>query len=365
MNLLVIEQCSEFGGVQQNLLEFLSTLRNGGWTIEIGHPGNAALEARAHHLQIPTHRVAYVPGRPAAALWTVATPLLAWQIRRLALRSRADILYVNSAHLLPACAMAELHLPLLFHCPAYMGPGALRTLAGTALGRMEAWVAGPCEFVAAPWREFVPESRVSVIHDGVPGPDGHPRPSASGPPHVGCIGRISPEKGQHYFVAAAARIHEKLPACRFTIYGSPRRNNRDAAVYDSEIRADAAGLPVNFAGWVDDVYSCLAELDLLLAPSNGYESSTRVILEAFASGVPVIAFPSGGIPEIVKSGVNGLLTRDVDDMARRAVELLTGDARRLIHMAHTARATWLRRFRPEQNHRQILHLLETMTPVNT
>ena len=42
----------------------------------------------------------------------------------------------------------------------------------------------------------------------------------------------------------------------------------------------------------------MAGLDLLLVPSTGPEATTRVILEAYAAGVPVIAFPSGGIPEV-------------------------------------------------------------------
>ena len=97
------------------------------------------------------------------------------------------------------------------------------------------------------------------------------------------------------------------------------------------------GLPIELAGWMDDVYACLSQLDLLLVPSAGHEATTRVILEAFAAGVPVVAFPSGGIPEVVDDGVNGLLTADAAEMAQRSVELLTGDARRLIAMAHQAR----------------------------
>ena len=50
-----------------------------------------------------------------------------------------------------------------------------------------------------------------------------------------------------------------------------------------------------------------------------------MILEAFAAGVPVIAFPSGGIPEVVENGVTGLLAKDREEMAQSAIELLTGD----------------------------------------
>ena len=78
---------------------------------------------------------------------------------------------------------------------------------------------------------------------------------------------------------------------------------------------------MEFAGWVDDIYACMAQLDLLLVPSAGHEATTRVILEAFAAGLPVIAFASGGIPEVVEDGVTGLLANTAEHMARLAIDL--------------------------------------------
>ncbi len=100
------------------------------------------------------------------------------------------------------------------------------------------------------------------------------------------------------------------------------------------------------------------ELDLLLVPSAGHEATTRVILEAFAAGLPVIAFPSGGIPEVVDDGVTGLLAKNVEEMAGLAVELLTGDAGRLISMARAAQESWARRFTLERYQREILQAIE-------
>ena len=69
--------------------------------------------------------------------------------------------------------------------------------------------------------------------------------------------------------------------------------------YERDVRAAATGLPVEFAGWAANVYDALENIDVLLVPSAPHEATTRVILEAFAAGVPVVAFPSGGIPEIL------------------------------------------------------------------
>jgi glycosyltransferase involved in cell wall biosynthesis len=223
---------------------------------------------------------------------------------------------------------------------------------------MDAWLVGQCEFVAAPWRSYVRPERVSVIYNGVAGPARTLARSPAEPPRVGCIGRIAPEKGQREFVAAAARIHQALPDCRFVIYGAPLFADAAAERYMAQLRTGAAGLPLEFAGWVDDIPACLAQLDLLLVPSAPHEATTRVILEAFAAGVPVIAFPSGGIPEVVEDGVTGLLARSSEDMAQRALELLTGDPRRLISIAQAARESWARRFTLERYHHQILRAIE-------
>ena len=74
--------------------------------------------------------------------------------------------------------------------------------------------------------------------------------------------------------------------------------------------------------------------------------------------MPVIAFPSGGIPEVVEDGVTGLLAKTAEDMARLAIDLLTGDARRLISMAQAARESWARRFTLERYHRQMMRAIQ-------
>ncbi len=86
--------------------------------------------------------------------------------------------------------------------------------------------------------------------------------------------------------------------------------------YESEVRAAAAGLPIEFRGWVENVYDALAEIDVLLVPSAPHEATTRVILEAAMAGVPVVAFASGGIPEVL---AEANLARSVEEMARKAL----------------------------------------------
>jgi glycosyltransferase involved in cell wall biosynthesis len=106
------------------------------------------------------------------------------------------------------------------------------------------------------------------------------------------------------FVAAARLLLQTFPACRFVLVGAPLFGG--TCYFDRVVEA-SRGLPIEFLGWQADVPSVLSSLDLLVVPSASFDAAPRVILEAFAAGVPVVAFPSGGIPEILRDGYNGFL----------------------------------------------------------
>jgi glycosyltransferase involved in cell wall biosynthesis len=284
-------------------------------------------------------------------------PKLAGEIRTLAARIDAGLVYINGPRLVPAAALAGLRAPVLFHAHSFIGPGALRRVIGIALRKANAQVVGSCEFVADPWRSYVLREGFSIVYNGVTGPAELPAAGASRPPTVGCIGRIAPEKGQLKFLQAAGIIHAAIPDSRFIVYGAALFDDPAVLRYDARVRAAAAGLPVDFPGWIPDVYAELANLDLLLVPSAGHEGTTRVILEAFAAGVPVVAFRSGGIPEVVDAGLDGYLAGDVEEMARLSIDLLTGPPERRASLSEAARQTWLRRFTKERYHDQLLQCL--------
>jgi glycosyltransferase involved in cell wall biosynthesis len=82
------------------------------------------------------------------------------------------------------------------------------------------------------------------------------------------------------------------------------------------------------------------------------------VLEAFAAGVPVIAFRAGGIPEVVEDGRTGFLVDSTDAMARLAVELLSSGRERLAAVAGTARESWSRNYTLARYHQELLGLVE-------
>jgi glycosyltransferase involved in cell wall biosynthesis len=158
---------------------------------------------------------------------------------------------------------------------------------------------------------------------------------------------------------AASMIVRAAPTCRFVIHGAPLFDDEGARRYHDEVRAAAAGLPIEFAGWTADIHAALSKIDLLLVPSAPHDATPRVILEAFAAGVPVIAFRSGGIPELIEDGRTGFLASSVTEMAGLAVELLTRQPERLDAVSQAAGASWRATFNLERFQRQIVEAIES------
>jgi glycosyltransferase involved in cell wall biosynthesis len=109
------------------------------------------------------------------------------------------------------------------------------------------------------------------------------------------------------------------------------------------------GLPISFVDWQDDIAQVYSDLDLLVVSSRATEATTRVIMEAYSARVPVVAFPSGGIPEILRDGETGFLTAAIspEALAERIVSALQMDKERLSNLAERARREWARYYTVE------------------
>lgn len=133
-------------------------------------------------------------------------------------------------------------------------------------------------------------------------------PSPQTPVQVGYVGRLAPHKGVGVLLEAVAG----RPELRLTIIG--------AGPAEAELRGQAARPElvdrVRFTGGADQdqLPTLLADLDVLAVPSlttpGWVEQFGRVVVEAMAAGVPVVASDSGALPEVVGSA--GLLVREGD-----------------------------------------------------
>ena len=123
----------------------------------------------------------------------------------------------------------------------------------------------------------------------------------------GFIGTLIPSKGVHVLIKAFNRIKGNKAALK--IYGKAPNNN-GIFDYHDRIKGMARGnRNIRFTGAFHnkDVARIFSEIDVLVFPSIWPENSPLTIQEAIITKTPVVASDIGGIPEMVKDGVNGLL----------------------------------------------------------
>jgi len=125
---------------------------------------------------------------------------------------------------------------------------------------------------------------------------------------VGIISRITPLKGHADFLRAMAIIFRTMPNIKVLVVGDALPNKpRYKEELEVLTRQLGIGTIVDFMGSREDIPEILSKLDVLVLPTRTPEAFGRVIIEAQAVGVPVVATKVGGITDIIRDGENGLL----------------------------------------------------------
>jgi phosphatidylinositol alpha-mannosyltransferase len=150
------------------------------------------------------------------------------------------------------------------------------------------------------------------------------------------VGRMEKRKGLKYLLRAFIRVKTEMPDARLVIVGDGKLREK----YERLI--ERIGIEdVIFTGYVSDEEKAryLASADVLCAPNTGNESQGYVLLEAMASGTPVVASNIDGFAGVVTHGVEGFLAlpKDADALALSLVHILA-DAERRAALGQGARA---------------------------
>jgi glycosyltransferase involved in cell wall biosynthesis len=141
---------------------------------------------------------------------------------------------------------------------------------------------------------------------------------------VGMVAQLIERKGHRHLLKAIPKILERYPRVRFLLFGQ--------GPLEQEIRAQVgrAGLEgqVRLVGFREDLERMLPCLDLLVHPAER-EGLGVSLLQAAACEVPIVASAVGGIPEVVRQGLNGYLVppADPDAIAQAVLQLLQAPER--------------------------------------
>jgi glycosyltransferase involved in cell wall biosynthesis len=135
------------------------------------------------------------------------------------------------------------------------------------------------------------------------------------------VSRLLRDKGVQEFVQAARLVRKRLPATRFQLLGPFNVVNR-TAIAQEEVRSWVDEGVIEYLGETDDVKPFLEAADCIVLPSYR-EGMPRSLLEAAATGRPVIASDVPGCRQAVEHGKTGFLCRPMDaaDLAARLEEM--------------------------------------------
>ena len=143
-------------------------------------------------------------------------------------------------------------------------------------------------------------------------------------PLVGVVARLEPEKGHRHLLDAWPSVLERCPDAWLAIVGEG--SEADALRARARSLGRAVAERVIFTGRRDDIAAVTADLTVAVLPSLR-EAQGISILEAMARRVPVVGTAVGGVPEVITSGVDGLLVPPEDPGAlAEAIVCLLGDA---------------------------------------
>jgi glycosyltransferase involved in cell wall biosynthesis len=147
-------------------------------------------------------------------------------------------------------------------------------------------------------------------------------------PRVLFVGRLVEKKGCKYLIEAMAQVQKTVPSARLIVIGDgPLRSSLEQLAQDHGLLVEFRGALPNTEVKIELDAARVFCLPSVTAENGDAEGLPISILEAQASGVPVVTSARGGVGEAVKDGITGFTfpERDVDQLASGLIRILASD----------------------------------------
>ena len=298
MRILQVCSVTKFGGGERHLADLSRALT------DLGHEVYAAC----------------VPG---SSLWDEMSFLNSSRILALSslnyvrnLKSLAAFVRVHEIEIVHAHAARDYHLAAL---AVRLGSRARLVLTRHALFplrginrhllRSAGRVIAVSEAVAESLRgnSVIDPSKIRVVHNGIDIERFNRSRGAGDSVLVGTVGHLAPIKGQDVFIRAAALIAARRNGVRFVVIGEDKSPQMKYRRHLENLVAELGVCEiVSMPGWSDDIPALLASLTVFVSAARS-EPFGLAIVEAMATGLPIVAAASEGALEILEDGHSGRL----------------------------------------------------------
>lgn len=168
------------------------------------------------------------------------------------------------------------------------------------------------------------EKRITMVANGVVTPASLPVRDAPGPEWViGSVALFRPRKGTEILIQALANLRQAGRSVRLRAVGPFETMEYEKTIKEMADRLGVGDM-IDWIGFAQDVNAEFTQMDILVLPSLFGEGMPMVILEAMATGVPVVASDVEGIPEVLEHGKTGLIVPagDVKKLAAAIADLI-------------------------------------------
>jgi glycosyltransferase involved in cell wall biosynthesis len=317
---LLVDLETAWRGGQNQALLILKGLRARGHEAELVAARGSALGERAAEGGVRVHSVSRGLFRVPAA----------WKVRELVRGRRFDLVHANEAHAVSAVWLAGAHKHIPFLISRRVGYPIGKSWASRARYEASARIIANSKWVAEQAADSgAPREKLTVVYEGAEIPplftEAQRRAARlrwkipGEAPLLGCVGVLLPDKGQEWLIRALVELRKEFPGAKLLLAGDgPCRPN-----LESLARELGLGEAVLFPGFVKDVESVYAALDVFLLPSF-FEALNNSLLAAMAYEIPSVAFNKGALGEIIEHEKSGLQVSgpDVEEINSATARIL-------------------------------------------
>ena len=345
MRILFYNHTGQVGGAEHLLLTILARLDRANFDPVLICPEQGPLQEMAICLGVPAESASILHARftrrPDQLIrYLISFARVILDLRKKVISADPDLIHANSvrAGLVVTVATLRLNKQVVWHIhdllPRHPFNPLIRAVALLSKRtRMIAVAQASADRFIGTLRPL--RKRMTVIPNGVDlqrfYPDQNTRQKIRadlklGPdaPVIGIIGRLTPSKGQLELLHAFKHVVSEVPNATLLIAGAPAFNQEhEYAELLKHVATDLGSNRVLMLGARDDVAALMQAVDLLVVNSSS-EACCLVVLEAMASGVPVLATRTGGTPELIEHGRDGWLVplRDEDELVTAIIKLI-------------------------------------------
>jgi glycosyltransferase involved in cell wall biosynthesis len=317
---LLVDLETAWRGGQNQALLILKGLLARGHEPELVAAWGSALGERAAESGVRVHFVSRGLFRLPAA----------WKVRQLIRGSGFDLVHANEAHAVSAVWLAGAHKRVPFLISRRVGYPIGKSRASRARYEAAARIIANSKWVAEQAANSgAPLEKLTVVYEGAEIPplftEAQRRAARlrwkipGEAPLLGCVGVLLPDKGQEWLIRALVELRKEFPGAKLLLAGDgPCRPN-----LESLARELGLGEAVLFPGFVKDVESVYAALDVFLLPSF-FEALNNSLLAAMAYEIPSVAFNKGALGEIIEHEKSGLQVSgpDVEEINSATARIL-------------------------------------------